>query len=83
MDLNLNEKINHPSHYNTGKYEAIEVIEDWGLGRGFNLGNAIKYVSRAGHKNPETEIEDLEKAAWYINREIERLKNIKEIEKEI
>ena len=61
MDLNLNEKINHPSHYNTGKYEAIEVIEDWGLGRGFNLGNAIKYVSRAGHKNPETEIEDLDR----------------------
>ena len=76
----MSEKINHPSHYNTGKYEAIEVIEDWGLGRGFNLGNAIKYVSRAGHKNPETEIEDLEKAAWYINREIERLKIIKEVE---
>ena len=77
----MSEKINHPSHYNTGKYEAIEVIEDWGLGRGFNLGNAIKYISRAGHKNPETEIEDLEKAAWYINREIERLKIIKEVER--
>ena len=77
----MSEKINHPSHYNTGKYEAIEVIEDWGLGRGFNLGNAIKYISRAGHKNPETEIEDLEKAAWYINREIERLKIIKEAER--
>lgn len=70
----MSEKINHPSHYNTGKYEAIEVIEDWGLGRGFNLGNAIKYISRAGHKSPETEIEDLEKAAWYVNREVERLK---------
>lgn len=73
----MSEKINHPSHYNTGKYEVIEVIEDWGLGRGFNLGNAIKYIARAGHKNPETEIEDLKKAAWYINREVERLKKEK------
>lgn len=68
-------KVDHPSHYNTGKIEVIEAIEDWGFGEGFNRGNAIKYIARAGRKNPETEIEDLEKARWYITREIERVKH--------
>jgi hypothetical protein len=65
--------VNHPSHYrkNSG-YEAIDVIEAWGLG--FSLGNALKYISRAGIKDPNKAIEDLEKAAWYINREIQYLK---------
>ena len=40
-------------------------------------GNAVKYISRAGKKNPETEIEDLQKAAWYINKEIQRLQGDK------
>jgi len=61
--------INHPSHYTYGKYEAIEVIEDWGLG--FALGNAVKYIARAGKKG--NAIEDLKKAKWYIEREIQRL----------
>ena len=68
-----NEMINHPTHYG-GKdnlYEAIKVIEAWDLG--FNLGNAIKYISRAGKKLDI--LEDLEKASWYINREINKLKN--------
>jgi len=69
------EAVNHPSHYNAGKYEVIDVIEDWNLG--FNLGNSIKYIGRAGKKNPDKIIEDLEKAAWYLNREIERLKKDK------
>ena len=60
--------INHPSHYNKGKFEVIDIIEDYNLG--FHLGNAIKYILRAGHKNPEKYVEDLEKAIWYINREI-------------
>lgn len=60
--------VDHPSHYNNGKIEAIEVIEDWKLN--FNLGNAVKYIARAGHKNNRKE--DLEKALWYIKREIER-----------
>ena len=60
--------INHPSHYNKGKFEVIDIIEDCNLG--FHLGNAIKYILRAGHKNPEKYVEDLEKAIWYINREI-------------
>jgi hypothetical protein len=62
------DSVNHPSHYNFGKYEVIDVIEDWGLG--FNLGNAIKYIARAGHKGDK--LTDLEKARWYLEREIER-----------
>lgn len=63
--------VNHPSHYNVGKIEVIDAIEEWGLN--FSLGNAVKYIARADYKgNP---IEDLEKARWYIDREIERRKN--------
>ena len=65
------EMIDHPLHYNTGRYEAIDVIEDWNLG--FNLGNTIKYISRAGHKDKDKIIEDLKKALWYLIREINRL----------
>lgn len=60
--------VNHPLHYG-GKdnpYEAIKVIEAWELG--FCLGNAIKYISRAGKKN--NTLEDLRKARWYLDREI-------------
>lgn len=63
------EMINHPSHYNKGKFEAIDVIEDWQLN--FNLGNTVKYISRAGHKDDI--IQDLKKALWYLDREIKRL----------
>lgn len=66
----MENNINHPLHYggSDNPYEAIKVIEAWGLG--FNLGNAIKYISRAGKKNPDKTIEDLQKAIWYLNREI-------------
>ena len=75
-DILLNEKdkkemVNHPSHYYMGKYEAIDVIEDWNLN--FNLGNAVKYISRAGHKDDI--VQDLKKSLWYIEREIQRLEN--------
>ena len=63
------EMIDHPKHYNMGKYEAIDVIEDWGLG--FNLGNTVKYISRAGHK--DNILQDLNKALWYLDREINRI----------
>ena len=63
------EHVNHPNHYTTGKFEVIEVIEDWGLG--FNLGNAIKYIGRCEHK--ENKKQDLEKALWYIKREIQNI----------
>ena len=69
----INDNVNHPSHYTDGKIEVIDFIEDKKLN--FNRGNAVKYIARAGKKNPEKEVEDLKKAAWYINREIERLEN--------
>lgn len=66
--------VSHPAHYNAGKYEVIDIIEGNNWGEGFNRGNAVKYILRAGIKNPDKEIEDLEKARWYIDREIQRLR---------
>ena len=61
------EAINHPLYYGGDTtYEAIKVIEAWGLG--FCLGNTIKYISRSGKKAQAGKKEDLEKAAWYLNR---------------
>lgn len=60
--------IHHPSHYNQGEFEVIDVIEDWELG--FNLGNAIKYIAR--HKAKGNATVDLKKALFYIKREINR-----------
>ena len=62
--------IDHPAYYNIGTIEAIDVIEDWDLD--FSLGSAVKYICRAGHKDGNTKLQDLQKASWYINREIER-----------
>ena len=70
-----NDVVNRPAHYTDGKIEVIDFIEDKGLN--FHRGNAVKYIARAGKKDPAKEIEDLEKARWYINREIERLKGLK------
>ena len=69
------DNVNHPSHYTSGKIEVIDFIEDKELG--FHLGNAVKYISRAGRKNPAKIVEDLQKAVWYINREIGRLEGMK------
>ena len=63
--------VNRPSHYTDGKIEVIDYIEDKKLG--FCLGNAIKYISRAGKKDPSKEVEDLNKAIWYINRRIKEI----------
>lgn len=64
------EHVNHPSHYGgeDNIYEAIKVIEAWDLG--FCLGNAIKYISRAGKKDNNSYLQDLKKAKWYLEREI-------------
>ena len=67
----MNDAVNHPSHYTFGKIETIDVIEDWELP--YHLGNAVKYISRAGRKDPSKKLEDLEKARWYLNRYIELL----------
>ena len=68
------EQINHPQHYGGDTlYEAIKVIEAWKLD--FCLGNTVKYISRAGKKDPAKELEDLKKAQWYLSRRIEQLQN--------
>ena len=69
----VEDTINHPSHYTFGKIEVIDVLEDWELG--FHLGNAVKYIARAGKKNPEKTVEDLKKAQWYLARKIQEIQN--------
>ena len=70
MIENKNDVVKHPAHYCYGKYEPKDVIRDWGLN--FNLGSAVKYIARAGRKDDI--ITDLEKARWYLDREITKLK---------
>lgn len=73
MEINTHkDNVNHPSHYTSGKIEVIDFIEDQKFN--YHKGNAIKYISRAGKKDKTKEIEDLEKAIWYLEREIKRLK---------
>lgn len=72
----MTDNVNHPPHYNAGKIEVIEFIEDQKLD--YPCGNAVKYICRAGKKNPDKEVEDLEKAVWYLSRKIEVLKAAKE-----
>ena len=72
----MNDIVNHPLHYTYGKIEVIDAIEAWGLN--FHRGNAVKYIARAGKKDPTKEIEDLKKAEWYIHREIQRLEKNRE-----
>ena len=67
----LEDSVYHPSYYTDGEIEVIDYIEDKKLG--FCLGNAIKYISRAGKKDPDKEVEDLEKAIWYIRRYIDSI----------
>lgn len=67
-----NNSVDHPKHYvGVPNVECIDVVENFN----FNKGNAIKYIWRAGHKGEE--LEDLQKAVWYIQREIKRLENVK------
>lgn len=70
--------MNHPPHYNQGKIEVIDFIEDQGLN--FHLGNAVKYICRPRkyiHNDIESSqrkrVEDLQKAVWYINRQIQNM----------
>lgn len=68
IEEHMVEKVDHPPHYGGGDnpYEVIKVLEAWDLG--FHLGNAVKYVARAGRKNKNTEMEDIRKAIWYLER---------------
>lgn len=63
--------VDRPSHYTDGKIEVIDFIEDKKLG--FCLGNVVKYVARAGKKDPSKEVEDLKKARWYLDRRIKEV----------
>lgn len=69
------DKINHPKHYTNhpSGIECIEITQH----HDFCIGNAIKYLWRAGIKDADTEVEDLEKAIWYINKKIELIKKQK------
>jgi hypothetical protein len=67
-EIQEREMVNHPDHYQGNKFEVIDVIEDYELG--FSLGNAVKYILRAGKKDARKQ--DLKKAIWYIQREIDR-----------
>lgn len=67
----VNDPVNRPAHYTDGKIEVIDFIEDKKLG--FCLGNAVKYIARAGKKDPTKEVEDLKKARWYVERRIKEL----------
>ncbi len=60
--------VNHPGHYTSGAIEVIDFIEDQQFP--YHLGNAVKYICRAGKKDPDKLIEDLEKAVWYLKRYI-------------
>ena len=69
------DNVNHPAHYGgaDNAYEAIKVIEAWNLD--FCLGNVVKYISRAGKKEGNSLIQDLEKAKWYLERRIQELRD--------
>ena len=69
----MSDPVNHPPHYGgaDNPYEAIKVIEAWGLG--FHIGNVVKYLARAGRKGAA--VEDLKKARWYLDREITRMES--------
>ena len=68
--------VNHPTHYGGSEniYEAIKVIEAWELD--FHLGNTVKYISRAGKKDVDKELQDLKKALWYLQRKIDNIEKI-------
>lgn len=65
----MSDPVHNPPHYKSGGIEVIDVIEAFELG--YRLGNVIKYVLRAGRKGDA--LEDLQKAAWYLDREIDKL----------
>nr|DAF63970.1 MAG TPA: nucelotide kinase [Siphoviridae sp. ctGkF2] len=69
----VSDPVNNPEHYKTEGLEAIDVVEAF-FADNYLRGNVFKYIARAGKKDPNKKVEDLQKAAWYLNREIEALK---------
>ncbi len=79
MGSNMSETVNHPPHYGGDTtYEAVKVIEAWQLG--FHLGNVLKYIRRAQHK--DNLLQNLQKARWYLDREIANLQSA-EIDRQV
>ena len=75
---NAKEEVNHPAHYHKASgFEVIDVIDAWGLD--FTLGNSIKYISRAGHKNKDKAGQDLQKALWYLLRAMNKEEKYKDV----
>lgn len=72
----MSDAVNHPKHYNHGKIEVLEFLEDQDLT--LHRSAAVKYICRAGRKDPTTEIQDLQKAIWYLNRDIELVRSVLE-----
>ena len=73
------DNVDHPSHYKEGGLEAIDVINAYAHIRGsFALGNAVKYILRAGRKDPSKYVEDLKKAIWYLQNEVDWRENHEE-----
>lgn len=70
IEMKPHDPVNNPEHYVDGGVETIDFIEAKGLG--YHLGNAVKYISRAGKKGTNKGLEDLKKAQWYIARAIEK-----------
>ena len=79
-DKNVYDNVNHPAHYTSGNIEVIDFLEDQNFP--FHLANAVKYISRAGKKDPAKTVEDLQKAVWYIERYIGVLQKDKKQGKE-
>lgn len=75
MSKQKNDPVHHPGHYTAAKIEVIDFTNAWNLN--FNRGSAVKYLCRAGIKNPDKEIEDLRKAIQYTEFEIRRLEELK------
>jgi len=67
--------VNSPAHYHPGTIEVIDAAEAWGLDRDAYLFNVVKYVARAGRKDPARTLDDLRKAAWYLSRRIARMES--------
>lgn len=74
----IKEAVKNPTYYGgvDNTYEVIKVCEAWGLDKDAYLFNVAKYIARAGKKDPKTELEDLKKAAFYLNRKICNLDNL-------
>ena len=68
-DTSNGDSVVHPEHYQGNGYEVLDIIDDFELN--FNLGNVLKYLLRAGKKNSELKEEDLEKALFYLKRELD------------